>query len=236
MKIVKEFSRFAEEYNQRNIIQLEVAKRLVSMLPKKKYKHVLDIGSGSGAVCSFMIKNQILFEKFVAFDFSEEMLKLHPKDEKIFPICLNFNNKNAFTSYVDNEFDILLSSSALQWSEDLSSVLQSISRLADEQYFTFFTSNTFSTLHKIAGIVSPIYSKKIIEQSLKDYFDYTVEVVEYKLYFDSVQEMFRYIKRSGVSGGAGKLTYREMKQLMKNYPLNYLEFEVLFIKAVTKNI
>ena len=234
MKIVKEFSRFAEEYNERNIIQLEVAKRLVSMLPKKDYKKILDIGSGSGAICSEVMKNEILFEKFLAFDFSEEMLRLHPKNEKIFSTCLNFNHQNAFTTYSDNEFDIVLSSSALQWSEDLDLVLKSISRLANTHYFTFFTSNTFLTLHQTAGIASPIYSKEFIEKTLQCYFDYTVEVAEYRLYFDSVQEMFRYIKRSGVSGGSGKLTYKEMKQLMKNYPLDYLEFEVVFIKAISK--
>jgi malonyl-CoA O-methyltransferase len=43
--------------------------------------------------------------------------------------------------------------------------------------------------------------------------------------------MFNYIKKSGVSGGEKQLTYKQTKQLMKNYPLNYLEFEVLFVKA-----
>jgi len=236
MKIVKEFSRFAEEYNERNVIQLEVAKRLVSMLPKKDYKKILDLGSGSGAIYSYMIKNEILFEKFVAFDFSEEMLMLHPKNEKIFLTCLDFNNKDAFSTYLDNEFDVILSSSALQWSEDLSLVLKNISRLSSEHYFSFFTSNTFLTLHKTAGITSPIYSKELIKESLERYFKYTMEVAKYKLYFDSVQEMFRYIKRSGVSGGSGKLTYKEMKQLIKSYPLDYLEFEVVFIKALPKSM
>jgi malonyl-CoA O-methyltransferase len=43
--------------------------------------------------------------------------------------------------------------------------------------------------------------------------------------------MFRYIKQSGVSGGERKLSYTQTKQLMENYPLKYLEFEVLFIEA-----
>ena len=236
MKIVKEFSRFAEEYNERNIIQLEVAKRLVSMLPKKEYKKILDIGSGTGAICSSIMKSQILFDKFIALDFSEEMLLLHPKNEKIVSTCLDFNKKDAFNTYVDNEFDVILSSSALQWSEDLSFVFESISKLSNQYYFTFFTSNTFLTLNKTANIQSPIYSKEFIEETLKCCFNYTMEVANYKLYFDSVQEMFRYIKRTGVSGGSGKLTYREMKQLMKSYPLDYLEFEVVFIKALPKPI
>jgi len=45
--------------------------------------------------------------------------------------------------------------------------------------------------------------------------------------------MFRYIKKSGVSGGEKQLNYQQMKRLMENYPLNYLEFEVLFVEATS---
>jgi malonyl-CoA O-methyltransferase len=45
--------------------------------------------------------------------------------------------------------------------------------------------------------------------------------------------MFKYIKKSGVSGGEKRLGYKEMKVLMELYPLNYLEFEVLFVEATS---
>ena len=234
MKIVKEFSRFASEYNTHNIIQSEVAKKLVSMLEKQAYSKVLDLGAGSGAVYNNMINKNIKIDKFVAFDFSKEMLNLHPKEIEVQTVCSDFNN-NSFEEYKDNTFSMLISASALQWSVDLSSVLNSISRLAPEYYFAFFTSKTFSTLHKVAGIESPIYSKKSIVDALRSsYTMETMEEVEYHLNFDTVLEMFRYIKRSGVSGGSGVLSYSEMKGIMKNYPLDYLEFEVLFIKAIPK--
>ena len=51
----------------------------------------------------------------------------------------------------------------------------------------------------------------------------------YKLEFTSVREMFRYIKHSGVSGSRNLLSIKEMKQLMREYPINYLEFEVVFL-------
>ena len=235
MKIVKEFSRFAGEYNEHNIIQAEVARKLVSLLEKKTYGKVLDLGSGSGAVYQNMMKQHISMSKFIAFDFSEEMLSLHPKNKTVQIECSDFNDSSSFKKYVDNEFSILISASALQWSNNLASVLDSVSRLAPKHYFAFFTAKTFSTLHEVADINSPIYSKKSIVDSLSSsYCIDTMEEVEYRLSFDSVLEMFRYIKRSGVSGGAGVLNYREMKNIMKNYPLDYLEFEVLFIKARAK--
>jgi malonyl-CoA O-methyltransferase len=43
--------------------------------------------------------------------------------------------------------------------------------------------------------------------------------------------MFRYIQKSGVGGGERKLGYKKMKRLMEEYPLDYLEFEVLFVQA-----
>jgi malonyl-CoA O-methyltransferase len=232
MKIVKEFSRFAEEYTKHNMIQIEVASQLTSMLDKKRYKKVLDLGCGSGAIYDNFSKKNIYIETFIAFDFSQEMLNLHPSSLNVEKVCSDFNKKESFSAYKNNEFDLLISASALQWSEDLSSVLESISLLADNYYFAFFTSKTFATLHQTAGITSPIYSKEFLIENLNKYYNYELEVVEYRLHFSSVREMFQYIKRSGVSGGSGQLSYRSMKQLMREYPLDYLEFEVIFVKAV----
>jgi len=47
--------------------------------------------------------------------------------------------------------------------------------------------------------------------------------------------MLRYIKQSGVSGGKKQLSYKEIKRVIKDYPLDYLEFEVLFVKAIPKD-
>jgi malonyl-CoA O-methyltransferase len=234
MKIVKEFSRFADEYTKHNIIQSEVASRLTSMLTRNKYRKILDLGSGSGAVYQNLLEKNIKAENFIAFDFSNEMLRLHPISSNLQKVCADFNKKESFKNYKKNEFEILISASALQWSTDLTSVFSSISSLASEYYFAFFTSNTFKTLHQTAGINSAIYSKKDIVKTLKEFYIFEMEEAEYRLDFASVQEMFRYIKRSGVSGGSGQLSYREMKNLVKNYPLDYLEFEVIFVKAWNK--
>ena len=231
MKIVKEFSRFAEEYQKHNRIQVEVASKLTSMLDSNRYKKVLDLGCGSGAIYENLIKNSIIVDEFIAFDFSKEMLELHPTAFNIEKICADFNNQDSFIDYKNGYFDMVISASALQWSKDLSKVLKTISLLSERFYFSFFTSKTFNTLHEIAGVTSPIYSMESILEKLNRDYNYKFEVVEYKLYFNSVLEMLRYIKRSGVSGGTNKLSYREMKRLMREYPLDYLEFEVLFVNA-----
>ena len=234
MKIVKEFSRFADEYDTYNVIQKEVAKKLMTYVEKRTYLTILDIGSGDGAVYKCLLNNSIKFNKFIALDFSKEMLALHPSANNIEKICMDFNETDLSSIFINTHIDVVISSSALQWSKNLYSTLLSISQISSAYYFSFFTANTFKTLHQTANIASPIYSKSEIIITLDKLFLYDSEIVNYKLNFNSVNEMLRYIKHSGVSGGVKQLGFREIKQLIEKYPLNYLEFEVLFVKVKRK--
>ena len=234
MKVVREFSRYAHEYNRYNIIQKSVAKRLCTLLERKHYDKILDIGAGDGAVYESLLAQNIMVSNFVALDFSTEMLAIHRSGVNIEKLCLDFNESNFTSAFNASKFDLIISSSALQWSSNLSYVLKQISPLANEFLFSFFTANTFKTLHKVLNIASPILKKEEILDSLDKFFEYELEVVEYKMEFESVHEMLRYIKHSGVSGGKKQLGYREIKNLMLAYPLDYLEFEVLFVKVRKK--
>ena len=55
----------------------------------------------------------------------------------------------------------------------------------------------------------------------------------YKLEFGNKKDLFDYIKKSGVSGKKS-LSFSDSKKLYKEYDLNYLEFEVIFVKTVSK--
>ena len=234
MKVVSAFSRFAHEYNKYNIIQKNVAKKLCMFLDKKSYGKILDLGSGDGAVYANLRSKDIGFSNFVALDFSKEMLALHQEDTLVKKVCLNFNDESLETHFQKNEFNMIISSSALQWSTNLTYLLRQLASLGDEFIFSFFTANTFRTLHNTIDINSPILSKEEILTSLDEVFEYEYEVLEYQLDFDSVHDMLRYIKRSGVSGGVKQLSYKEVKSLMLEYPLKYLEFEVIFVKVIRK--
>lgn len=234
MKVVSAFSRFAHEYNKYNVIQKEVAEKLSLFLNKNSYEHILDIGAGDGAMYDNICKKGIQFSDFVALDFSKEMLHLHEGDIKVKKVCLNFNEDDISEYFMKNSFDLVVSSSALQWSSDLTQLLKRLSLLSNDFIFSFFTANTFKTLHHTIDIKSPILSREEILDSLDKVFHYELELVSYKLDFDTVHNMLRYIKKSGVGGGVKQLSYRQIKFLMKEYPLDYLEFEVLFVRVTGK--
>ena len=231
-KVINEFSRFANQYNQYNMIQAEVAKILVSRLPQNSYYNILDFGSGSGEVYKNIDSLGIEFNTFTAFDSSVNMLKIHPTSSKIKKVCGDFNAQNFTKTLPTENYSLILSASALQWSTNLNFTLSALSKLSNELRATIFTSNTFKTLHQTANINSPIYSVNDLKDAILNFYsNVEFELQTYKLYFNSVRDMFIYIKKSGVSSGEKKLSFKEVKYLMNNYPLDYLEFEVLFVTA-----
>ena len=233
-KILKQFSRFAHLYDSYNIIQAEVAKTLIQQIPKKEYACIVDIGCGSGEIYKNLKQTKVDFKKFIALDSSKEMLDIHPIEQKVYKYYLDFNTIESYKKLNKIQENILLlSSSALQWGEDLDFIFRELSKNSNTIYFAIFTSNTFKTLHKSANIDSPIYSEKVLKEIISRYYDADFEVREYRLEFETVREMFKYIKKSGVSGGEKQLTYTQIKKLMDSYPLNYLEFEVLFVSATS---
>ena len=230
--IIKEFSRFAHEYDRHNMIQAKVAKQLVSKLSKKTYNNILDLGSGSGEVSKNLLKSDIHFGKLTAFDSSSNMLSLHPSAPNIIKRVGDFNEKDFLATVKEKNYDLVLSSSALQWSSNLDFTLGELTKISDRLSAAIFTSGTFRTLHKAAKVTSPIYTVKALQDVLaKHYKEVSFEVHNYTLHFDSVREMFSYIKKSGVSSGEKKLSFKETKSLMKSYSMDYLEFEVLFVEA-----
>ncbi len=226
MKIEKEFSRYAHEYGQYNIIQSQVAQKLLDDL-KSKPKRILDLGCGSGTLFG---KIDFDYETYIGVDFSQKMLDLHPKGEKIECRLGDFNEDKLFEELVKEKFDHVFSASSLQWAEDLDTTLYQISQLNAPISLAIFTSNTFKTLLETAGIKSPLRCSDEVIYLIKQYFHCEVELVSYELSFESVEDIFSYIKKSGVSGGRNVLSYKQMRQLMREYPTKTLEFEVLFAR------
>jgi len=232
-RVVQEFSRFAHQYNNYNMIQSRVASELVEKLPSFTYSNVIDIGCGSGEIFkNFQFRN-ISVTNFVALDSAKTMLNIHPNDQNILKVCSDFNADFFLESLRLQQYDLVISSSALQWSRDLNFTIEKLSTLSEMFYGAIFTSGTFKTLHQTANILSPIYDNKKVQEIISKYYrDIRFELHYYNLEFNSVREMFQYIKQSGVSGGEKKLSYKQVKKLMEEYPLDYLEFEVLFIEAI----
>ncbi len=225
MKISSEFSKHASSYDSLNEIQNLVIKKMLSLLDSKPQR-ILDLGCGSGALCKSV---DWKYKRFTGVDFAPGMLELHPKSKNIECVYGNFNDKTLFDNLATYNYDYVFSASALQWADNLDEVFKSIKELNAPIVLAIFTSNTFKALNETASLESLLRSAQEIKKLQEKYFNANFEVVNYKLEFESVRDMFKYIKRSGVSGSRKVLSLKETKSLMSEYPLSYLEFEVAFI-------
>jgi len=230
--VIKEFSRFANEYHRYNIIQTNVASILAKHISRYNYDTILDIGCGNGVLYRKLHKLQQPIKHYYAVDLSSSMLELHPNDKSITKLNLDFNNPAFISNLPFNHIDIISSSSALQWCNHLDKFFKDISTISDNLCVAIFTSNTFKTLHNIARIISPIHSKEHILNTSKKFHKPLHHITKkYKLYFECKKDMFQYIKKSGVSGGKRRLSYQQTKALISSYPYDYLEFEVIFLST-----
>ncbi len=226
MSVDLEFSKFAHTYERYGIIQEKVADELLALV-KGEPKKILDLGCGRGALAKRINWD---VELFLGVDFAKNMLELHPKGEKIECIYGDFDNPELYEHLFLYDFDYILSASALQWSQDIDKLFAKIAALNYNDFaFAVFTSNTFKTLHATAGISSPLPSAQTIVDCAKRHLGGKNHIRSYTLEFGDTLEMLRYIKRSGVSGSRGVLGYKQTKALMRNYPVKYLEFEVVFL-------
>ena len=230
MSVKNQFSKYAKDYKNHNIIQQIVAKSLVREL-KTKPKKILELGCGSGQVYNHISWN---LDFYKAIDFSATMCELHPRAKNVEIKCFDFDTVEFLNEIKNDTYDIVLSSSALQWSKDLSKIIKQLSLITKEINAVLFTSNTFKTIQNITKTKSPILDEQSIKEAFNKYFKCEFETIMYKLEFDNKKDLFDYIKKSGVSGANESLDFKNAKKLYKEYNINYLEFEVIFVKTISK--
>ena len=225
MKIKAQFSKNSLSYNEYNLIQKQVIQKLLNDISPKP-RSILDLGCGTGGLYKAI---NWPVDHFTGVDFSAEMLLQHPHLANVKCRLGDFDQCALFDNLKQNTFDRIISSASLQWASDMNTTFNNIKDLNAPIAFAIFTANTFKTLFATANI--PPLLRTVDEVSLlaKQYFDAAYETVHYTLKFDNTHDMLRYIKKSGVSSTRNVLDYKKTKQLIQIYPLDYLEFEVLFI-------
>jgi len=223
-----EFSKRAKSYQEHNIIQKKVVKKLIEGI-KSKPKNILDLGCGEGAV--FKLINWD-FEKFVGVDKAKNMCSLHPHHDKLILENSDFEDPSLYARLGD--VDITIAASSLQWAKNLENTIKEIAQHSDEIAFAIFCDGTFKSIYELTNLPSFLPVCDDLVKMLSTYFYIHHDKQYYKLEFEDNLSKFRYIKNSGVSGGNRQLSYHDTKKLIAGYPHSYLEFEVLFVWGKTK--
>ena len=219
MKIPIKFDSAAKTYAKYNLIQQKVITELIANIAPT-YDKVLDLGCGNGGIYdAFKIKPRY----FTGVDISSTMLSLHQKNKNTRLIQCSFDDFD-----IKEDYDLVISSSALQWSKDLDSLMKKISNHTKHIAFGIFTALSMREIHNFLGIESPILNKADILKIVARYFDIVHYNKTYSIDFETTKDLFLYIRNSGI-GGYNLLNYQDSKKLLTDFRSTTLSFEVVYV-------
>lgn len=150
-QIRRHFDHSTSTYRANAAVQAMVAKNCARKIPELNCPLVLEIGAGGGLLTEYCLKKISNLQHYFTLDLSLKMLKLTPHNNKVFAVQAD-GEKAPFR---EQSFDLLVSSSAMQWySCGADSILENIRLLKDGGYFSLalFIQGTFKEMDKISSL------------------------------------------------------------------------------------
>ena len=207
--IKNKFQKSLGTYSDNAPIQLYMAKKLAGYL-KKDYDNILEIGSYCGFLTKEVIK-KVEFKSYCAIDIidSFEYIKnLSPE--------IKFIQGDIETLELEKDYDLIISSSSLQWCEDFNSVIKKLkSRLKPKGnlVLAIFGKKNLYEIKETFGVslnypevsdIKKLFSKNaLIFEEIK-----TME-------FNNPREILKHLKYTGVNSFKNNYTYSQIKEKMK---------------------
>ncbi len=248
-QVKQNFDKAAESYSEYAVLQKEIASRLVERFDyiTMEPQAILDIGAGTGFLC-LELANKYPQANMIALDISEKMLlqltknankSLSLDSNKIFQtICADAEQ----LPFKSQQFDLVISSLALQWCNDLNSVFEQVKRILKPGglfMFTTFGPDTLMELRQswqqvdVNQHVSAFFDMHDIGDALlhDGFAEPVMDAETLTLTYSSVRDLMRDLKKIGASnvshGRAKNLTSKIKLKLLEQAYEEYRKDEVL---------
>jgi malonyl-CoA O-methyltransferase len=259
IKKIRDFDRAAKDYKKNAVMQLNIADELIDQLSVIKIKpnKILDIGSANGILNNKLTK---LFPaaKIVNLDISIEMLKESKKEDSF--IKSLFGKKNILRingdmdqmPFADESFDLIITSSSIQWSDDVKKLFNAISNILNTGGLFIFSTFMDGTLNELDGLSDELLINKFL--NIHDYafclssnslMDPVLTTDTYQLKYKNPKEALLDLKKLGVTksnslkkGLRGKGFYEKLINHLKlslKEDFYFLTYEVCFGHAWKKD-
>lgn len=212
------FGKAAVSYSDAASVQREVAARCASLCPDGNYGKVLDIGSGVGFLHG-QLEKRISFDKYVSLDLVRPMLLEQRKVND----ALLLTADGERLPFADNSFDLLVSSSAMQWySDPVRSIPEDFRILKPGGAFTvaIFIRGTLRELADVSARTGFGSVKELKEASFYEDIFSSVPGLEvqfssagYEVYFPSVKHFLKKHKMTGAVASSGNISWGKKKYL-----------------------
>ena len=254
------FSHAALAYTDAAVMQHQIALRLVALTRSQvaetnRITRILDLGCGSQIFAQHIINNQI--RHIIGIDLAEPMLlkatNNHKHNQSIDFVCGDCEA----LPFADNRFDLIYSSSALHWCDNIQKALHECRRILRNAGLLLIAVYGPDTLHELRNSWSEIDTAshtldfpnlETWENSLRK-AGFSIQIshcqMEVTLY-DSVRQLTAHLKHIGVKNlrqdrPHGLITPRQLQTMQTRYYERYningkipASYEVLFLAAKAK--
>jgi len=233
-KIIKDnFSRAAKDYDLHSKMHQDIIAELLFRLPKISLTTILEVGCGTGLLTKRLIES-FPEAKIIATDIAQGMVEFAKKTLAPSPPNIEFiEAEGEGLPFEDNTFDLVISSSALQWMDcrkalaEFKRVLKPGGTLA----FSTYGPKTLIELKELGFSVNDFPTIEALEKELPKNTKLEAEI--HKIEFKNPLDLLKYLKAIGASYSQNKKKdlegKKKMERLKEAYP-NGIEatFEAVF--------
>lgn len=246
--VIQRFTKALPTYDETVIIQPKIIEQLVEYIKDIKiynYERILEIGAGTG-----MLTNKLLEifspKDFFINDICKDVIPFYKNIENTAGTNINFLIGDAEEIVFPNNIDLIISSSTVQWFENLDFFLQKCYESLNSNgtlILTSFGEKNFKEIKEITQTGLNYFSKNNLEEKISKYFDILLLIEkEHVVPFDSPNDILLHCKKTGVSASNTKAwtkqtlinfckTYKEKFQINNKV---YLTYHPIFLIARKK--
>lgn len=234
VSVKKSFDRAAKSYNRAAILQEEVLKRLLERLQyiRLEPRQMIDIGCGTGKAVSGLHE---CYPKasHISMDLAWSMLLETRKQYGLFRRKPLVNADMERLPFADNSFDLMFSSLALQWANDLPATFRDLARVGRKEGLLMFATFGPLTLSELRESWQAVDQKPHVHDfiDMHDVGDalmaagFAQPVVDsevIRLEYGEFRQVLDDLKNIGASNadrnrGRGLMTPRKLKLLEASY-------------------
>ena len=216
------FSKSLSTYQVYATVQQDMAKYLISLLPSKNYKNILELGCGTGFLTKLANQN-ITFDNYTAIDIVKEckeyITNINPHIE--------FINQDIENIKPDKTYNLILSNATFQWINNFELFINNLKNYLEKDgtiLFSTFGKKNFYEINQAGQVSLPYYSLETLKEILSVYKIEILKETYYKLNFSSIKEMLEHIKNTGVNAINEKpWSIKDLNNFKKNYSKLYGE-------------
>ena len=226
--VKKRFKKSLKTYDENAIVQKKMAKELISLLPKKKYNKIFEIGCATGILTKEIAK-KLIFSELYLNDIVEESKKYV---QEIYKEC-NFIAGDIENIDLNKKYNLIISNACLQWCSNIEDTLSKLINALDDGgilAISIFGEDNLKEIKSIFNIGNEISSISSMENFLNTQKIIAKKEDKIKIDFETPMEVLKHLKYTGTNAIKEiKLTKTKLKDFEQKYKENYTQNNKVYL-------